>query len=304
MGTDGHVIVVTSDQDDAERLAQHLCEQAFERLEQLEARWSRFRPDSELVRLNAVVGGPVVVAPITFELIRHAVTSWQRTDGAYDPTVAPSLVAAGYDRDFRSLSRAGPALVGAGVAPAPGCSDIALDPIVCSVALPPGVSLDLGGVAKGFAADVVADELVTAGAQGVCVNLGGDLRVIGTPPRANSPSEGWGIEVEEADDHPLLTISAGAVATTSRRRRTWRRGVREYHHIIDPRTGSPAEVPWLAATVLAGRARDAEVLAKAAFLAPDAAGASAILGRFDATGLLVDGNGQSVALEGIAPFMG
>ena len=110
MGTDGHVIVVTSDQDDAERLAQHLCEQAFERLEQLEARWSRFRPDSELVRLNAVVGGPVVVAPITFELIRHAVTSWQRTDGAYDPTVAPSLVAAGYDRDFRSLSRAGPAL--------------------------------------------------------------------------------------------------------------------------------------------------------------------------------------------------
>lgn len=297
MGTDVHVIVVVPDDR-----GEALCAQAFDRLEQLEARWSRFRPTSELCRLNAANGAPVVVAPITFDLLRHAVASWRRTDGAYDPTVAPSVVAAGYDRDFAKVPSDGPALDAPVVGPAPGCSEIVLDPIVRSVRLPHDVTLDLGGVAKGFAADVVADELHAAGALGVCVNLGGDLRVLGTPPRPDAAAEGWIVEVEEADDRPLLALTDGAVATTSRRRRTWQRGDRTYHHVIDPRTGAPADVRWLAATVIAGRARDAEALAKAAFLSPDTATASAVLQRNDATGLLVDGDGRSVPLEGIDAF--
>ncbi len=75
-----------------------------------------------------------------------------------------------------------------------------------------------------------------------------------------------------------------------------------YHHVIDPRTGMPAAVPWLAATVVAGRARDAEALAKAVFLAPDADAASAVLRRNDATGLLVGADGRSVPLAGIEPY--
>jgi thiamine biosynthesis lipoprotein len=298
MGTDVHVIVVTADSAEPHDLAELLVEQAFVRLEQLEGRWSRFRPESELCRINAAGGVPLVVAPITFELLRHAVASWRRTDGACDPTVAPSVVAAGYDRDFASVDADGPALEPGPVGPAPGCGDIVLDPIVRSIRLPPGVTLDLGGVAKGFAADVVAEELRDAGAAGVCVNLGGDLRVLGTAPKADA----WVVEVEEADDRPRLALTAGGIATTSRRRRTWRRGDRDYHHVVDPRTGAPADVPWLAATVVAGRARDAEALAKAAFLAPDVATASAVLQRNDATGLLVDGDGQSIALDGFEAF--
>jgi len=294
MGTDVHLIVVAED----DRVAEELGRWAFERLEQLEARWSRFRPDSELCRLNAAAGRPVVVAEITFELLRHAVVSWERTGGACDPTIAPAVVAAGYDRDFRSVTPDGPALALPDVGPAPGCGGIVLDPIVGSVTLPLGVTLDLGGVAKGFAADVVADELTAAGAIGVCVNLGGDLRVMGAPPH----DAAWIVEVEEADDRPLLALAEGGVATTSRRRRTWRRAGTEYHHVIDPRTGAPAQVPWLAATVIAGRARDAEVFAKAAFLAPDVAGANQALRRGGATGLLVDGDGKSLGLDGIDAF--
>ncbi len=301
MGTDVHVIVVVDDASGA-AFAADLGVRAFARLEQLEARWSRFRPESELCRLNAAAGAPVMVAPITFELLQHAVGAWQRTDGACDPTVAPSVVAAGYDRDFGTVPSDGPALDAPPVGPAPGCADIVLDPIVRSVRLPGGVTLDLGGVAKGFAADVVAEELIAAGATGVCVNLGGDLRAIGTPPRPDAQADGWVVEVEEADDRPRLSIAEGAIATTSRRRRTWQRGDRSYHHVIDPRTGAPAEVPWLAATVVAGRARDAEALAKAAFLAPDVSAASAVLQRNDATGLLVDADGQSVPLAGIEPY--
>lgn len=294
MGTDVHVIVVAED----EQVAHQLGRWALERLEQLEARWSRFRPDSELSRLNAAAGRPVVVAGITFELLRHAVLSWERTAGACDPTTAASVAASGYDRDFRSVEPDGPALERPDVGPSPGCAGIVLDPIVGSVTLPPGVTLDLGGLAKGFAADVVADELGAAGAIGVCVNLGGDLRVIGTPPR----DDAWIIEVEEADDRPVLALAEGGVATTSRRRRTWRRGRTEYHHVIDPRTGAPARVPWLAATVIAGRARDAEALAKAAFLAPDVAAANAALRRGGATGLLVGGDGTSLGLDGVDAF--
>jgi thiamine biosynthesis lipoprotein len=294
MGTDVHVIVVAEDDQGAHELGRW----AFERLEQLEARWSRFRPDSELCRLNTAGGRPVVVTRITFELLRHAVTSWALTAGACDPTIAAALVAAGYDRDFPSVAPDGPRVEPSESGPSPGCAGIVLDPIVGSVTLPPHVALDLGGVAKGFAADVVADELTAAGAIGVCVNLGGDLRVIGTPPR----DEAWIVEVEEADDRPRLALAEGGVATTSRRRRTWRRAGTEYHHIIDPRTGAPARVPWLAATVIAGRARDAEVLAKAAFLAPDVAGASAALRRGGATGLLVGSDGKSLGLDGIDAF--
>jgi thiamine biosynthesis lipoprotein len=300
MGTDVHVIVVV-DEASPPGLAEDLGDRAFVRLEQLEARWSRFRPDSELNRLNAAGGAPVMVAPITFELLQHAVHAWQRTDGACDPTVAPAVVAAGYDRDFGTVPADGPALDAGPVGPAPGCAGIVLDPIVRSVRLPADVTLDLGGVAKGFAADVVADELAAAGAVGVCVNLGGDLRVIGTPPRGDG-ADGWVVEVEEADDRPRLSIAAGAIATTSRRRRTWQRGEQAYHHVIDPRTGAPATGPWLAATVLTGRARDAEALAKAAFLAPDEDAASAMLTRNDATGLLVGPDGRSVPLAGIDPY--
>jgi len=294
LGTNVHVIVVAED----EHVAHELGRWAFERLEQLEARWSRFRPDSELCRLNAAAGRPVAVARITFDLLRHAVLSWERTAGACDPTIAAAMVAAGYDRDFPSIAPDGPVLERSNVGPAPGCAGIVLDPIVGSVTLPPGVTLDLGGIAKGFAADIVADELSAAGAIGVCVNLGGDLRVIGTPPS----DDAWTVEVEEADDRPLLALAEGGVATTSRRRRTWRRGGTEYHHVIDPRTGAPAQVPWLAATVIAGRACDADVFAKAAFLAPDVAGANAALRSVGATGLLIGGDGKSLDLDGIDAF--
>lgn len=294
MGTDVHVIVVVDD----EALGVDLGARALDELEALEARWSRFRPDSELCRLNRSAGVPLLVAPVTFALLDHAVVSWRRTAGACDITVAPSLVASGYDQDFGSVARHGPALEGPEPGPAPGCAGIVLDPVVGTVTIPAGVMLDFGGVAKGFAADLVAEHLVAAGARGVCVNLGGDLRLTGSPPEGDA----WVVEVEEADDRPRLALAAGGIATTSRRRRTWQRGTTEHHHVIDPRTGIAAHTPWLATTVIAGRARDAEVLAKAAFLAPDIATASRALRDADATGLLVDESGRSVPLDGVDAF--
>jgi FAD:protein FMN transferase len=178
-----------------------------------------------------------------------------------------------------------------------------MDPLIRSVTLPTGVALDLGGIAKGYAADLVAEELIEGGAEGACVNVGGDLRVVGRPPGADAWCVVVDAEVPDATAPPALVLAAGAVATSSRARRTWARGDRQLHHLIDPRTGSPACTPWVAATVIAGRAVDAEPLAKAAVLARNEAFAAQMLSKHATCGLVVDDTGEWLELGDVRPFL-
>jgi thiamine biosynthesis lipoprotein len=133
--------------------------------------------------------------------------------------------------------------------------------------LPADVAIDPGGIGKGLAADLVAAELLTLGARGVCVNVGGDVRVSGTAP---GPGDAWLVAVrDDPADEPIahVAVAEGGIATTSRSRRRWQTadGV-ERHHVIDPATGDSARTPVLHATVIAAEAWQAEVLSKVAFL--------------------------------------
>jgi FAD:protein FMN transferase len=292
MGTDVTVLVLDGPADAATHAAEMI-----ERLEQL---WSRFRPTSELCRLNAAHGSsPVVVSAETFALVERAVRAWHITAGRYDPTVLPAVVAAGYDRDFEAVSSEG-AGPGADAAPAPGCSGIVLDALVSAITLPPGVALDLGGIGKGYAADLVAREVVHHGARGALVNLGGDLRAIGAAPDPH----GWVVEVDDplaTGATGMLALREGAIATSTRLRRAWERDGRMLHHLIDPRTGLPAQSGLASVTVVAGEAWHAEVLAKSAFIAGAAEGRRLITGA-GATGLFVDDDGRVEDFEGLAAF--
>lgn len=261
MGTDLHLVVVApGDRADT------LLADAHRRIDELECRWSRFLSTSDVGRLNATRGLPVAVHPDTRRLVRTAVLAWELSEGAYDPTVLDALCAAGYDRPFEQLTgepSAAPLPPPAvdGFRPAPGCAGIEVDDELGTVTLPPDAGFDPGGIGKGLAADIVVSELLDAGAAGALVNLGGDLRVAGTPPTG----EVWGIEVAEPTvaDRPLarLALTEGAVATSTTRRRRWRSGGRSRHHVIDPRTGRPAETRAVLATVVAGDAWWAEVAA-------------------------------------------
>jgi thiamine biosynthesis lipoprotein len=255
MGTDAHLVVVGG--------SPAALEAARRRILLLERRWSRFRQDSEISRLNAAAGRAVIVSGETAELVAAAVEAWRWTGGLFDPTVLPFLVAAGYDRSFEQLPpdrRGGPA--DAPERRAPGCGRVVVNPGTGLVILPPGVALDIGGIAKGLAADWVTEQLLTE-ASGACVNVGGDVRVGGDPP---SP-EGWVVSVEHPTDGRRelvrLALADGAVCTSSRARRRWNLDGREHHHLIDPSRGVPVRSPVVAATVVAGRARQAEVLCKA-----------------------------------------
>jgi thiamine biosynthesis lipoprotein len=295
MGTTAHVIVVADSVD----AAGDGVEYARARLEQLERRWSRFRPDSEIARLNAAAGTPVVVHPDTLRLVEHAVDGWHRTDGRFDPTVLDAVVALGYDRDFDAIDRAAPHPVTVTI-PAPGCAGIVTDRVVGAVRLPPGVHVDPGGIGKGLAADLVVDALMRAGARGVLVNVGGDLRVEGDAP----DRDGWCVAIDHPHTGATLTetrLDGGAVASTWSTRRTWGGPGGERHHLVDPATGTCATSGLAGVTVLAARAWWAEVLAKAAFVAGPVAGPE-LLARHGVTGWCTDDTGAVHPVGAVTAF--
>ncbi len=220
-------------------------------LRRLERTLSRFDPDSELSRLNE--RGRMVVGPELLEVVALALAARERTSGCFDPTVHDALVAAGYDRTFAQV----PASSGHAPAASGRCGgDVRLDVDTATIELEPGVRLDLGGIAKGYAADRSAAILAQIGP--CLVDAGGDIALHGRP---------WPVGVETADGMLTLELAEGGLATSGRDRRRWTRAGNEQHHLIDPATGRPADGDLLRVTVAAASAADAEVQAKALFLA-------------------------------------
>ena len=261
---------------------------ARRRIADLESRWSRFAPTSELCTLNAADGG-IRVSAETATLLALSVEAWSRTAGLFDPTVLTALEAAGYDRSFELLAAPGlpPRPPGGRPGPTPGCDQIGID-ADGRVAVPHGVRLDLGGIGKGRAADLVATELLERGADGVCVDIGGDVRVLGRSP---DPA-GWAVAINGAGELDLgvVDLSDGAVATSSIARRRWTGARGPAHHLVDPRTGEPVVGDLLSVSVLAAEALWAEVYAKAALVAGAADGVALLVDAGLAAVLVTDGH--------------
>ncbi len=239
---------------------------AIARLEELEQSWSRFRPDSELRDVERRGGEPAAASSDLIEAVGRALSLWYVTDGHFDPTIRHALEAIGYDRTFRAVAPNGPAPARP-ADPAPGCAGIRIDREQGTLLVPEGVGIDLGGIGKGLAADIVATGLVERGALGACIGLGGDVRVAGAPPAG----ETWAIRVEDPLDEAgtLCTrhLRDAAIVTSTTRFRRWSRGGRELHHLIDPATGEPADNGVLAVIATAPEAWWAEGVAKAALVA-------------------------------------
>lgn len=268
-----------------------------------ERQLSRFREDSELNRLNRAAGRPVPIGAVLWDVLQAAVEAAQRSGGLVVPTLLDALDAAGYDRSFDRLPPDGdtgtrignhdPAsrsTSGDRQSPVAGAAPvdwraIELDERARSVRLPPGVRLDLGGIAKGWAADRAARRLGTHGP--VLVDAGGDIAVSG--PRADGSAWPIGVADPAAPDRQveLLLLGAGGVATSGRDYRRWRQGKVWQHHILDPRTGRPAETDVLSATVIAPTTRVAEAAAKAALILGGRAGVAWLEAQPLLAGLLV-----------------
>ncbi|MHB8507702.1 MAG: FAD:protein FMN transferase [Candidatus Dormibacteria bacterium] len=185
--------------------------------------------------------------------------------------------------------------------PAPGCLGIELDRANLSVCLPEGVQLDPGGIGKGFAADLVALELIASGCERVCVNVGGDVRVAGAADPA-----GWIVAIEDprlrGAEIARVALQAGAVASTSRRARVWRLDGVEHHHLIDPATGQQGDGAYIGVSVIAGECWWADALCKAVYLAGEAEAATVLVAG-GAVGIMVRPDGRVHGSPGIAEFL-
>ena len=288
MGTDVQVIVVGGGRGAAAA--------ARARIAELEQRWSRFLPGSEISRLNASAGRPVTVSDETVRMVTLAQQAWELTGGLFDPTVLGDVLRAGYDRTFdevAAMPHEWASLLGV------GCQDIEVQGN--EIRLPAGTGFDPGGIGKGLAADIVAIEAVGEGAAGICVNIGGDVRVIGDAPGDDS----WTIAIEHPWSTDALTIVAvadGAVATSTTLRRAWRVGGEARHHLIDPYTGLPSDTDVNLASVVAAQGWMAETFAKATLLR-GRAHAFDLVDALAAQALIVDDDGRVETTAGFHAFV-
>jgi thiamine biosynthesis lipoprotein len=228
-----------------------------------EARFSRFLPDSELSQLNRSTGIWFDASTGLFDMIKEGLQLHQLTDGLFDPSILSALEQAGYDRSMDDLreSVAQPAAKDVQKNPS-HLWQIQMDPARYRIRLPKDLQIDLGGIAKGWIAEQ-AVHLLAEYSPACAVSAGGDMVFYGVPSGASD----WQISLEDPlDEHRLLNIlqvRSGALATSTVTRRRWLQDGQERHHIIDPRTGAPAEVEWLSVTVGAPKATTAEAFAKA-----------------------------------------
>jgi thiamine biosynthesis lipoprotein len=257
----------------------------------VDARFSRFRADSELSALNAASGRTVAVSPDLAALVRLALDASVTTGGIFDPTMIDALEAAGYDRSIELVS------AGVGQRRQPGVplperwTGVQVDTATRRVTLPAGVRLDLGGIGKGWAADKAAAMLRPYGAG--MVNAGGDLCAWGDQPGAET-GQGWLVAVDNPSqpggDVAWLPVVDSAVATSSITRRRWAGG----HHLIDPRTGNPAETDVVSVTALASTVVRAEVAAKVVLILGRVMGLAWLERQPDVEALLIGANGGKV----------
>ena len=228
---------------------------------------SRFRADSEICALRTVKGRPARISPLLAEAIAVALRAARLTEGDVDPTVGAAMSAVGYDRDFEQIQPIGPSLA-LTVRTVPGWREVHLEGQ--SLTMPAGVQLDLGATAKAWAADRSAARIASRLGCGVLVSLGGDIAVAGP-----APEDGWRIRVQDVTGSPtdppagpyaLIAIHDGGLATSSTTARRWQRGGDTLHHILDPRTGLPAEPVWRTVSVAAGTCADANAASTAAVI--------------------------------------
>lgn len=242
-------------------------EQAQQFIEASEKRFTRFSEDSELSQLNRSAGEPFQASIDLFTVVCMAQRFFHLTRGLFDPSVLPDLQRVGYDRSLDLLRQQDAAPIFEFLIPDehPSFSEVEFDDRRGMILLPSGMSLDLGGIAKGWIAEQAA--LILSEFSSACaVNAGGDMFLIGQPDGEAQ----WSIALEDPlePENTLITLKVdpGAVATSSVAKRIWKQGGKQRHHLIDPRTGEPARTDWLSMTVIAGHASEAEVFAKALLL--------------------------------------
>jgi FAD:protein FMN transferase len=261
-------------------------------VEASEARFTRFSENSELAQLNHSSGSWFHASRELYAVVREARACFDQTSHLFDPTILDALEDAGYDRsmdDIRAHGAGAERRITGRIAHDFG--SIQLDDTARTIRLPLGMRIDLGGIAKGWIAEQAAQRL-SEFADACAVDAGGDMFLVGLPKGETA----WEVALEDPRDEEavlgMLHVGPGAVATSSITKRRWQQGVHARHHLIDPRTGEPAETDWLSVTVMAPHVTTAEVFAKSLLIAGSPEATEIAGPRNDIAFIAVDGAGK------------
>jgi thiamine biosynthesis lipoprotein len=252
---------------------------------------SRFRTDSELSVVNTRAGALVPVSRLLVDLVDVSLVAAQMSGGAVDPTVGPAVIAAGYDADIETVRRRFPQPAGE-PKQVIGWQQVQLNRKLALLGVPKDCALDLGATAKAWTADRAANVISKRYGCAVLVEIGGDLRAAGAPKKP------WVITVAERAGDPgvLVTLAHGGLTTSTRTVRRWQTPTGYGHHVIDPRTGRPADGQYRTASVWAPTAVRANTFSTALVATGEAA-----LGRLKLAGhpaRLVADDGEVTELSG------
>ncbi len=240
-------------------------------INQCETRFTRFTETSELAELNRSSGTWFQASAEMFDVIELAYHLAVETGGLFDPAILPALKRSGYDRSMdeirnQALRDESVKQVEKGTTPDQDFRNIQLDAATKSILLPKGMQIDLGGIAKGWITEQAARRLANV-STACAVSAGGDMFLVNLPD--GEPD--WEIGLENPlvpeENLAVLHVLPGAVATSSIVKRQWKHNGRFQHHLIDPRSGEPAQTEWLSTTVWAEQAAEAEVYAKVLLIA-------------------------------------
>ncbi len=268
---------------------------------EFEATLSRFRPESELCRLNEDRREVVPASELLRAAVRAGLEAAERSGGLVDPTLLAEIEAAGYvGSRFAArvplatvLATAPPRRPARGAA-APAWRAVEVDDEAGTISRPPGLRFDSGGIGKGLAADLLATRL--RGYSRFVIDCGGDIR-IGGPAALVDPYQVLIENPLSGGRSHALRLGSGAVATSGLNVRFWRGEDGRYrHHLLDPASGEPAWTGLIGATALGDTAVEAEALAKAALLSGPVGGREVLAGL---GGLLVDDEGR---VEAVGPI--
>ena len=277
MGTSFFCILVGANEE--------ICDAVYALANELESKWSRFVPDSEVMVLNNNPDSMHLVSDATLRLVSEMKLGFELTQGLYSANILSDLIDLGF-----ATSRANPenvTLWSANSKTSADLSDVVIDLDTKSVSVPKGVALDAGGIGKGLAADLMSDYAMQLGAMGVAVFAGGDVAVKGMAQDA----AGWKVNISDPNEVEnfidTISLSRGGLATSSPM--GWKIG--SSHHIIDPRTHRSSVSDVLQATVIAQNASQAEVLSKMCVILGAQKGISQI-DSLGAAALIVDDTNQ------------
>jgi thiamine biosynthesis lipoprotein len=253
--------------------------------QRFEARFSRFLADSELTRFNRREKPAFTVSDEMHDLLSESLRLHELTGGVFNPLVLQSLETAGYDVSFEKVGEVKNAPAPSG--PLPELTCLELDGHRAS--LPLGLRLDFGGIGKGYSVDLASALL--AEASGYLIDAGGDIYASGLAPDGGP----WYVDVADPaapeSRVDVVALSNQAIATSWTTRRRWKTAGGWAHHLIDPRTGLPAESGVSGSTVITSRAVEADVFAKCALILGPEEGLAFLEAR-GAHGLLVLADGS------------